>query len=108
MSKKIKAYSVRVKWFTYISDRAMLIESFDGSKDVFPISQFFGNDYDVEKSTALWISAWILEKKSIQFSKKKIAWFNEAGKMLPKYIVNKHVPKRKEAVKTQPDESLVR
>lgn len=106
--KKIKAYSVRVKSIKDVSDKAVLIESFDGRKDIFPNSQIFANDYDVEKSIAIWVAAWILEKKDIQFSRKKIAWFNELGEMLPRYQIKKHVPENKEAVATKPNKALIR
>ena len=108
MAKIIKAYSVRIKSIKDISDKAVSIESFDGRKDIFPNSQILANDYDVSKSIAIWVSAWILEKKNIQFSKKKVAWFNEIGEMLPQYKIKKHVPERKTPVKTEPAKELVR
>ena len=62
-----------------ISDKAYAVRSFDGSEDIIPVSQVFGPDYEVEKCEAYWIAAWILEKKSIQYSGKKQAWFDENG-----------------------------
>ena len=49
------------------------------------------------KSDAYWISAWILEKKSIQYSSKKQAWFDENGHMMPTYTIERHTPEKKEA-----------
>ncbi len=44
------------------------------------------------------VSAWILEKKSIQYSGKKQAWFDENGHQLPTYTIERHTPEKKEAV----------
>ena len=57
----------------------------------------FGPDYEVQKSEAYWISAWILEKKSIQYSSKKQAWFDENGNRLPDYTIDHHTPEKREA-----------
>ena len=95
---KIKCYSVRLKSLERISDKAFKAVSFDGNLDIIPQSHVFGQDYDVMKSDAYWISAWILERKNIQYSEKKEAWFDEDGKMLPMYYVEKHRPEKKDAV----------
>lgn len=82
---------------------------FDGSESIIPKSQVFGQDYDVLKSEAYWISAWILEKKSIQYSTKKQAWFDkDTGNILPHYSFEKHVPTKKETQNEQPHSSLLR
>ena len=82
---------------------------FDGSEDLIPASQYFGQDYDISKSEAYWISAWILEKKNIQYSTKKEAWFDsDTGKMLPKKIIKVHTPAKKQPVKSVAHESLTR
>lgn len=90
-------YSVRLESLTRISDKAYKAVAFDGSSDVIPASQVFGQDWDVQKSDAYWISAWILSKKSIQYSAKKQAWFDESGKMLPTYTIERHTPDKVEA-----------
>lgn len=90
-------YSVRLESLTRISEKAYKAVAFDGSSDVIPASQVFGQDWDVQKSDAYWISAWILEKKSIQYSAKKQAWFDENGKMLPTYTIERHTPDKVEA-----------
>jgi hypothetical protein len=108
-SMKVKCYSVRLQSLTQISGKAYKASSFDGSQDIIPASQVFGQDYEVTKSDAYWISAWILEKKSIQYSTKKEAWFDSETKlMLPSYTVTKHIPNRIEPVNTKPDATLVR
>jgi hypothetical protein len=70
---KTKCYSVRVDACVRISEKAYKVRSFDGSEDIIPSSQVFGPDYDVQKCEAYWIAAWILPKKSIQWSDKKEA-----------------------------------
>ena len=97
---KTKCYSVRLESLVSISDKACLAKAFDGSSDIIPKSQIFGRDYDVEKSDAYWIAAWILEKKNLQYSHKKAAWFSEDGQMLPTYTVEHHKP-----TKLQPKEN---
>lgn len=90
---KALCYSVRLKSLISISGKAYLATSFDGSEDVLPKSQVFGQDYSVKKSEAYWISVWILEKKNIQYSNKKRAWINKiTGKVLPDIQYKHHVP----------------
>jgi hypothetical protein len=92
---KTRCYSVRLESLVSISDKAYKAVSFDGSEDIIPKSQVFGQDWDVVKSEAYWISAWILEKKSIQYSRRKEAWFyNDTRKMAPNITVKKHTPKK--------------
>ena len=90
---RVKCYSVRLESLISISDKAFRATAFDGSSDIIPISQVFGQDYEVQKSDAYWISAWILEKKSLQYSAKKSAWFDkDTGRKLPDIVVEKHHP----------------
>ena len=90
---KTNCYSVRLQSLVSISDKAYKATAFDGSTAIIPKSQVFGQDYEVKKSEAYWISAWILDKKEgFQYSEKKEAWFNELGVMLPTYTVEKHKP----------------
>ncbi len=74
--KKVKCHSVRLQSLVSISDQAYKATGFDGSSDIIPKSQVYGPDYEVLKSEAYWIAAWILEKKNIQHSTKKTMWFN--------------------------------
>lgn len=74
--KKTKCFSVRLQSLVSISDQAYKATGFDGLTDIIPKSQVFGPDLEVSKSEAYWISAWILEKKNIQYSNKKVMWFN--------------------------------
>lgn len=89
---KTKCYSVRLENLGSISPKAYKARAFDGSEAIIPKSQVFGQDYDVLKSEAYWISAWILEKKGLQYSTKKEAWFDENGEMQPTYHVEHHKP----------------
>lgn len=95
---KTLCYSVRLESLVRISDKAFKAVCFDGSSDIIPASQVFGRDWDVQKSEAYWISAWILERKSLQYSEKKSAWFDENGNIQPTYTVEKHVPEHKNII----------
>lgn len=88
---KTKCYSVRLKSLELISDKAYKAVAFDGSSDIIPASQVFSPDLEVGKSEAWWISAWILEKKSIQYSTKKSALFEKDGNMPPVRLENSSV-----------------
>ena len=108
---KTKVISVRLESFIRVSDKAYKATAFDGSSDFIPASQYFGPDYDAQKSDAYWISAWILEKKELQYSNKKIAWFNQdTNKIEPniKIVVEKHVPELINATNIEADANLVR
>lgn len=89
-------FSVRLESLVRISDKAFKATAFDGSSDIIPASQVFGRDYEVQKSDAYWISAWILEKKSLQYSPKKRAWFDENRHQLPTYTIEHHQPEKLE------------
>ena len=95
---------MRLESLVSISDKAFKATAFDGSSAILPKSQVFGNDFEVAKSEAYWISEWILQQKSLQYSKKKSAWFDtETRKRLPNYIVEQHTPEKRDAV---PDNSI--
>ena len=100
--------SVRLESLVRISDKAFKATAFDGSQDIIPASQVFGRDYEVTKSEAYWISSWILEKKSIQYSGKKQAWFDENGHQLPTYTIERHQPEKREAKENNEIKSLKR
>jgi len=106
---RIKCNSVRLQSLVSISDKAYKATGFDGSEAILPKSQVLGVDYEVSKSEAYWISSWILEKKELQYSSKKEAWFDTvSGRMLPKITFKKHMPDKLEISNAEPDESLVR
>ena len=96
--KKTLCYSVRLESLVRISPKAFKATAFDGSSDIIPASQVFGPDFEVQKSDAYWIAAWLLEKKDLQYSSKKQAWFDEAGQRLPDYQVEHHKPVKVDAV----------
>ena len=109
---KTKCYSVRLQSLVSISDKAYKATAFDGSTAILPKSQVFGVDYDVQKSEAYWIGAWILEQKEgFQYSEKKIGWFNpDTHRVEPNIttIVEHHVPERIEPKEIQPDKNLIK
>lgn len=97
---RVLCYSVRLSSLTEISDKAVLAMAFDGSEAILPKSQIFGQDWDVSKSEAYWISEWILKQKELQYSAKKEAWFDSISrKMQPTFKIEKHEPEKIEAKK---------
>lgn len=90
----VLCYSVRLESLVRISDKAFLATCYDGRSAVIPSSQVYGEDHDVSKSNAWWISAWILSRTALQYSVKKQAWFSEDGRLLPTYSVEHHTPER--------------
>lgn len=106
---RVLCCSVRLQALVRVSGKCFKARSFDGSEDFIPASQVFGMDTDVMKSDAYWISQWILERKSIQWSNKKQAWFDaESGAMLPTYTIEKHEPPVIEVKHVEPDNDLMK
>ena len=106
---KTKCYSVRLQSLTEISAKCFKAIAFDGSEALIPKSQVFGQDYGVSKSEAYWISAWILEQKSLQYSIKKEATFDSVTrKEVPSWTVVKHSPEAKEPVENNTIKELKR
>lgn len=90
---RVKCYSVRLARLEPVSALAYKAVSFDGNCDIIPASQIFGQDYEVVKSDAWWISAWILERKKLQYSHKKSATFDkDTRRMLPEITIERHHP----------------
>lgn len=108
---KVKCYSVRLESMVSISEKCFKATAFDGSTALIPKSQVFGKDSDVQKSEAWWISAWILEQKDLQFSSKKVSFFDkDRAEFIPEtgVEIERHVPEEKEAVETEPIAELVK
>lgn len=103
----VKCYSVRLKSLISISDKAFVATSFDGTEAIIPKSQVFGQDWNVMKSEAYWISAWILSKKAIQYSLKKWTMFSKTRKNIGRVEFRHHTP-IKINKKINHDESLTR
>lgn len=97
---RIKCYSVRLASLELISPLAYKAIAFDGSSSIIPASQVYGRDDEINKSDAYWISAWILERKTLQYSRKKLAYFDkDTRRMLPNVIIEKHHPDYVQPVK---------
>lgn len=92
-------YSVRLESLCEISEKAYKARSYDGNEAVLPKSCVFGQDLEVCKTEAYWIAAWILPEKSLQYSDKKQRWFDEDGRALPSYKVERHTPEKCKARK---------
>lgn len=106
---RTKCYSVRLQSLASISDKCYKATAFDGSEALIPKSQVYGQDHDVQKSDAYWITSWILEQKELQYSSKKVGHFNSyTGKRLPEVNIEVCTPAPIEAKPVQVDESLAR
>lgn len=89
---KTKCYSVRLSALIDISERCYKAVGFDGSSALIPKTFVFGRDYEIQKSESYWIAAWILDRKQLQYSTKKVAWFDENQNKIPTYSVTRHRP----------------
>lgn len=89
---RTKCYSVKLESLISISDKAYKAFCFDGKADILPKSCVYGEDMDVQDSNVYWIAASILPKKNIQWSNKKVGWFDEKGNRLPNYYIKRHIP----------------
>lgn len=84
---RIKCYSVRLESMRLISDKAYKAVAYDGSEAYIPSCFVYGEDFEVVKSEAWWIAEWILERRGLQYSKKKCAWFDrDTGEKIPTVI----------------------
>lgn len=93
---KTLCVSVRLASLAPISPGCYKARGFDGTEDLIPSSQVFGEDWEVGKSNAYWISQWILERKKLQWSGKKIAWFDSDTRRKQKTFKRgapRHIPK---------------
>lgn len=107
---KIKCYSVRLESLVSISEKCYKATAFNGSTALIPKSQVFGQDYDVQKSDAYWISEWILKQKDLQYSSKKVSWFEKdwSSKNEDGVTIEVHVPEQKESVSVEPVSELMK
>lgn len=106
---KVKCISVRLSSLTPVSSKAFKAVAFDGSSAIIPSSQTFGEDYEVVKSDAYWISEWILKQKDLQYSDKKVAWFDSITlKQLPSYTITYHEPDRINVKQVIPNKNLLK
>lgn len=94
--------------FYSISPKCYKAIAFNGSEALIPASQYFGPDNSVIKSEAHWISAWILEKKQLQFSKKKWTIFSKDGQNIGQIEFKHHVPKKLDKSQITHNDTLTR
>ena len=105
---KDMCYSVRVESLIKYG-KAYKVRTFDGSECFIPEQFVYERDWEVQKSEAYWISAWILEKKTIQYSRKKSAWFDrQTRRKLQTYIIERHVAEKMQPVESNEIEELRR
>ena len=100
---KTKVYEIKIK---SIAPRgaAYFIEDYNGNSDYFPQSQIF------DDGSKLYASEWILEQKSITYSKKYPKWYDSKTARVTDHIeVIKIVPKKIEFnPNDMPNESLIK
>ena len=103
-----KCISVRLQSLVSISDKCYKAVAFDGSEALIPKSQVYGQDWDVQKSEAYWISEWILSKINIQYSGKKWTIFSKEGKNIGQLSFEHHTPKKLNSETITHDKNLKR
>lgn len=107
--RRIKCYSVKVSELRPISPKAYLAVCFDGREIVIPRSQVFGLGGLSDRSESYWIAAWLVEKHRIQYSPKRVGWFNGVTVRKAAFRkVERIVPPRIEPVIVEADEELLR
>ena len=90
----MKCYLVKLKSLIRISDKAYKATAFDGTEDILPVKMVIARESSITTSEAWWVSAWILERKKIPYSKKDHKYFDiETLKEKPEVIIEKHKPK---------------
>lgn len=101
-------YSVRVESIVRYGN-AYKVRTFDGQEDFIPAQFVYERDLDVEKSEAWWISAWILERKHVQYSAKKSASFDrQTRQQMSTRVVERHKAERMQPVESNEIEELRR
>lgn len=88
-----KCISVRLESFIPISPKCYKAIAFDGSEALIPASQYYGQDYDVSKSEAHWITEWILQRVNLQHGSKS-TMFTKEGKNIGNIEFEHHTPKK--------------
>lgn len=101
-----KCYSVRLESICQISPKCYKARAFDGSEALIPASQYYGQDYSVTKSEAHWITAWILDKKELQYSQKKWSMFTNDGRELGQIEFKHHTPQKLDKSKIKHNQNL--
>lgn len=90
MKDKTKCFLVRTAEFRPISDKAAVVRTFDGATCTVPLSQYC---IEPTEENGVWIAAWLLERSPLQYSTKRIGWYNEAtGRVQEQRGAIRHVP----------------
>lgn len=104
-----RCISVRLESLVPISSKCYKAVAFDGSEALIPKSQMFGQDWDVQKSEAYWLTEWILSKNpQLQHSTKKWSIFSKEGKNIGQIEFTHHTPKKLDLNDIKHDDSLTR
>lgn len=114
MAKKTKCYLVRLSEFRRISPKCFKAVDFSGHEELIPASQFFGYGDNEKAGESVYLSAWILERKTLQYSEKTPVYLtddgqNECNVDADAVVYVKHIPKKLEPeIGVEADASLTR
>lgn len=101
----MKCYLVKLAEFVQISDKCYKAVDYAGNEALIPASQFCG----YSGSNGVYLTAWILERKNLQYSQKHPVDILDGGVNDDVVVVRKHTPEPLEAeTGVSPDESLIR
>ena len=105
--KLTKANKVRLSSWIQISPKAYKATDFQGNTDIIPKSQVIKEVLDGKEGSTVWISSWLLSKKSLVYGS-KTALFDEKGRERKPTKVEVHEPKKIEPQKIKEIEDLKR
>jgi len=95
----LKAYLVKLKEFELITPKCYKAIDYNGNEDLIPCSQVLG-----WKGEHPYISEWLINKKSLTFSRKNWVIFDKNGNNKGKIEVKHHKPKKIEFKERNLDE----
>ncbi len=101
----MKCYLVKLKEFEQISPKCYKAVDYAGNEALIPASQFCG----YSGSNGVYLTAWILERKNLQYSTKKPVDILDGGVNDDVVTIRKHTPEKLDPEKgIVADESLTR
>jgi hypothetical protein len=101
----MKCYLVKLAEFNQISPKCYKAVDYSGNEALIPASQFCG----YAGQNGVYLTAWILERKNLQYSMKKPVDILDGGINGDIVTITKHTPAKLEAeTGVVPDESLIR
>ena len=77
-SKMTKCFCIKAKSIVDISAKCLKVSDYNGNEELIPKSQVYGFS-DGGNTQSIWIAAWLVEKRSLNYSTKKEGWFDASG-----------------------------